>query len=361
MVRVGIVGTSWWADSMYLPALRKHPQAEIVAVCGRDYQRLQDFADRWTIPCTYTDYRYMIDEAELDAIIIASSNDSHYPITMYALDAGLHVLCDKPLAQNARDAQEMADMAKGKGVKTMVPFTYRYMPTTRYVKQLIDDGYIGKPYHLNMRYYTGYGRESGYNWRFDTDIAGAGVIADLGSHWFHIARWMYGEITGLSCYCDTLIERANRPQTNDDYTRAEDSALITVRFASGAYGSLHVTTVAWEGTKFGQTHHMEFHGSEGTLYNYVDWETVQEVKGCKAGETPVLLPVPDSIWNGARHDTVHNTYRDIFREQDNMTREFITAIAEGRECSPDFSEGARVQQLVDAAVESAKTRCWIDV
>jgi len=361
MVRVGIVGTSWWADSMYLPALKQHPQAEVAAVCGRDYERLQDFAERWSIPCTYTDYRHMIDDGEIDAVIIATINDSHYPITLYALDAGLHVLCDKPLALNARDAQEMAAIARQKGVKTMTPFTYRYMPTTRYVKQLLDEGYIGKPYHLNMRYYTGYGRESKYDWRFDADVAGSGVIGDLGSHWFHLARWFYGEITGLSCYSDTLIQRPNRPPEDFDYQRAEDTALITVRFANGAYGSLHVTTVCWEGTHFGQTHHMEFHGSQGTLYNHIDWETVQEVTGCKAGEAPHALPVPDSIWNGARQDTVHNTYRDVFRKQDNMTRAFITAIAEGRDCTPDFAEGARVQQLVDAAVESAKTRCWVDV
>src|SRR5215831_17136482 len=126
MVRVGIVGTSAWADAMYLPALKNHPQAEIAAICGRNPEKTQLFAARWDVPHFYTDYRAMIDAEELDAIVIATTNDTHHPITMAALDAGLHVLCEKPLALNAAQAREMAQKAKAVGVKTMVPFTYRY-------------------------------------------------------------------------------------------------------------------------------------------------------------------------------------------------------------------------------------------
>src|SRR5579859_7819669 len=157
MVRVGVVGTSLWADSMYLPALQNHPKGKIVAVCGRDPDRTQVFAARWNIPHFYTDFRKLLDAGGLDALIVASANDSHHPITMAALDAGLHVLCEKPLALNAIQAREMADKAKSSGRKNMVPFTYRYMPTNRYLKQLIDEGYIGRPYHLNIRYYADYG------------------------------------------------------------------------------------------------------------------------------------------------------------------------------------------------------------
>lgn len=362
MVRVGVIGTSWWADAMYLPALKQHPQAEVVAVCGRDYARAKEFAERWDIPAIYTDWRKLLDPARVDAIIVATINDSHHPITMTALERGLNVLCEKPLALTFEQAREMADSAEQHRAVNMVPFTYRYMPTTRYIKQLIDAGYIGRPYHLNMRYYAGYGRESKYDWRFDADVAGAGVIGDLGSHWLHLARWFYGEIMSLHCYLQTFTPRPNRPD-GSDYSRADDSAVLTVKFANGAYGVLQVTTLAWEGTSFGQTHHMEFHGSDGTLYNFIDWDTVQQVKGLKAGETGGAkeLPVPDSVWQGARHDTVKDTYHDIFRDQDHMTREFITACAEGKQCQPDFREGARIQQLIEAAVASAKSGCWVDV
>jgi predicted dehydrogenase len=363
MVRVGVVGTSLWADSMYLPALTRHPLAEVVAICGRNPDRARDIAARWNVPKFYADYRQMLDAGGLDALVVATTNDSHHPITMAALDAGLHVMCEKPLALNHAQAREMADRAGATDLKNMVPFTYRYMPTSRYLKQLIDEGFIGRPYHLNMRYYADYGRDPKYQWVFDSDIAGAGVIADLGPHYFHLARWFYGEITGLNCYLAILVNRADAPDGRL-YNRADDVAIVTVRFASGACGSLMVSTVDWEGTKFGQTQHMDFHGSHGTLYSTVDWDAVQAVRGVKAGETggPKDLPIPDSIWNGARRDSVHNTYRDVFRQQDNMAREFITAIAEDKPVYPDFEEGARVQQLIDACVASARAGCcWIDV
>ncbi len=362
-VRVGVVGTSLWADSMYLPALSNHPQAKVVAVCGRNPDRTGAFAARWNVPNFYTDYRAMLDAGGLDALVVATTNDSHYPITMAALDAGLHVICEKPLALNYAQAREMADRAKAAGLKNMTPFTYRYMPTSRYLKQLIDEGYIGRPYHLNMRYYADYGRDPKYQWVFDSDIAGSGVIADLGPHYFHLARWFYGEITGLSCYLNIAVKRADAPNGRA-YRRADDVAVVTVQFANGACGSLMVSTVDWEGTKFGQTQHMDFHGSDGTLYSTVDWDTLQVVRGVKAGQTggPRDLPIPDSNWNGARRDTVHNTYRDVFRQQDNMARAFITAIAENKPVYPDFNEGARVQQLIDACLASAhSSSCWVNV
>ena len=362
-VRVGIVGTSLWADSMYLPALADHPLGSIVAVCGRDPERTRAFAARWNLPRFYTDYRALLASGDLDALIVAAPNDQHYPITMAALDAGLHVLCEKPLAMNFAQARAMADRAMTAGLKTMVPFTYRYMPTNRALKQLVDDGYVGSPYHLNMRYYAEYAAEAKYQWPFDADVAGAGVVADLGPHYFHLARWFFGEIVGLSCTLDTLVWRPNAPDGHD-YTRADDTAAVTVRFACGALGSLMLSAVAYEGTRFGQTHHVELHGSDGTLSAVIDWEKQQEVRGARVGEHGGTqpLPIPDAIWAGARRDTVHNTYRDVFRRQDTMAREFISAIAEDRPVYPDFAEGARVQQLTDAAVASAQAgSCWVDV
>src|SRR5258706_3080273 len=190
-VRVGVVGTSLWADSMYLPALTRHPQAEVVAGCGRNREKAEALAARWHVPQVYTGYRALIDSHQLDALVVATTNDTHFPITIAALEAGLHVLCEKPLALNAAQTYVMVAKAKAAGVKNMVPFTYRYMPTNRFLKQLIDEGYIGRPYHLNMRYYADYGRGSQYQWVFDAGIAGSGVIADLGAHWFHLARWFY--------------------------------------------------------------------------------------------------------------------------------------------------------------------------
>jgi predicted dehydrogenase len=352
-VKIGVIGTSWWADSMYLPALTAHPDASVMAVCGRNPERTADFARQWSIPQATTEVDELLD-GDLDAVVVATGNDSHEAITLAALDRGLHVLCEKPLSLTSESAGAMATRAEEVDAITLVPFTYRYMPTNQYLKRLITDGYLGRPFHLNLRYFTGYAREPGYNWRFDTELAGSGVLGDLGSHWLDLARWLFGEITEIGAITEAFYDRPDRPD-GSTYVRSEDSAVMTVRFKSGAYGTLQTSAVCWEGTAFNQTHHVDAHGSDGTLYSLNDWETVQEVRGLPAGQpgpAPVL-PIPDNIWGNARRDRVHDTYKDVFRASGAMVGDFVEAVRDGRQCEPDFGEGARVQQLLTLALESA--------
>jgi len=353
-MRVGLIGTSWWADSMYLPALAEHPRGAITAICGRDLNRAAEVARDWSVDTVTDDALGLIESGDIDAVIIASSNQSHHPYCMAALDARIHVLCEKPIGLTTAEADELAARAAPLDLATMVPFTYRWMPTNRWFKQLIDDGYIGRPYHLAMRYYTGYARDSEYKWRFDPAVAGSGVLGDLGSHWLHLARWFFGEVVEIGAMTSTLVPRDARPD-GDHYEPAEDSAVINARFANGAYCALQVSAVCWEGTDFNQTHHFEAHGSDGTLYSVNDWSATQEVRGVRAAEPgpAALLPVPDQLWDGVRRDRVHDTYRDVFRTTESMTREWLTAASRRQPIEPDLAEGARVQRLVDAAVASA--------
>jgi predicted dehydrogenase len=235
----------------------------------------------------------------------------------------------------------------------MASFTHRYMPAVRYVHQLISEGYVGQPYHLNMRYYAGYGRESKYNWRFDADVSGAGVIANLGAHWLHLARWFFGDVNALMADSTRLVDRQPGPIIKE-YHRAEDSATVALRFANGAQGNLHLSALTVEGSPYGQQH-IEIHGSEGTIVVSMDWNQLQEVSGCRAGEKLHPLPIPDSIW------TPHNTAHNVFSEQDAMTRDFINAIVSDQPVDPDFDEGARVQDLIEAAVTSAANGTRVQV
>ena len=361
-VSVGMVGTSWWADAMHLPALDSHPQARTVAICGRNRENAQRIADTWDIPRIFTDYNDMIENAALDAIVISTPNNSHHPIAMKALQRGIHVLCEKPIAMTYAQAREMAALAEAAGIKTLVPFTYRYMPTARYLKELIDDGYLGTPYHLNMRYYTGYARAGDYIWRLDRKVAGAGVVGDLGSHFLYLAEWFYGEITALTCRLNYTVPRPALDPQGEPYELLDDSCMLTVEFANGAMGMIHCTALCYEDTPFGQTHHMEFHGADGTLYNFTDWDKTQQVKGARLGEGVIReLPIPDHIWGDARRDTVHNTYRDMFRMEDFMIRGFINGIVNDSELEPNFQDGARIQRLISAAVRSHETGRRVEI
>ena len=354
-VRIGIAGTSWWADAMYLPAIASHPLADLRCVAGGSRpDHTREFAARWAIPHAYNSVEAMLDAEPLDALLVLTPNKHHFSTAMVGIDHGLHVLCEKPLGMTAREARQLTEAAEQAGVTTMVPFTYRFMPANRYLKELLDEGWLGLPYHLNLRYYTGFGRSGAYAWRFDVGEAGSGISGDLGSHWVDMARWFFGEIEAVTAVFSHLVPRGPRPD-GAPFEVAEDTALMLLEFANGATGSLHMSSLAHEPGPFGQRHELDLHGSGGTLRAMSDWLTVQRVDGCRADETePHEMPIPDRLFGNARRDTVHNTYRDIFREQDTMTRGLITAIARGEPASPDFADGLAVQRVLEASGRSAR-------
>jgi predicted dehydrogenase len=360
-IKIGIVGTSWWTDAMYMPALTRHPNADVCAIVGRNMDHAREFAEQWRVPNVYASLEEVLASESIDAVIIASSNKHHYPMAMTAIQNGLHVLCEKPLAMSYTEAIHMAEAAERAGVKTMVSFTYRFMPTSRYLKELIGQGYIGKPYHLNMRYYADYARDGKYMWRFDLGESGSGVAGDLGTHWLYLADWFYGEIKVVTAMLGYHVSRDPRPD-GQPYKPADDSAAMMLEFENGARGVLHVSSLAYEETPFGQTHHMEFHGSGGTLYSFTDWDKTQSVSGARDGEGAIHdLPIPDHIWGSARRENVQHTYKDIFRDHDFMARGFVSAIANNTSVEPSFRDGARIQRYLEAALLSAQEGRRVEV
>jgi len=352
-VRVAVVGTSWWADSMYLPAIAEHPGVDLVAVVGRNADRAATFADKWGFDRSYTDVAHMLDEVRPAAVIVATGNEAHVEVATAALEAGAHVLCEKPLGRNADEAQSIARAAAAAGTTTLVPFTYADMPTNRHISELIADGWLGTPHHLNLRYYTDFSLDDAYAWRFDEPYCGSGIIGDIGSHFLYLARLWFGEVSSVAATTRCFVDHGPRPD-GTPIVPVNDSAVMTLNFESGAYGVVHASAVCWEGTPFGQVHEFDLHGSDGTLHSVIDWDTVQEVRGVKRGATGPAqpLPLPEHLGAGLRFDTVHNTYRDVFRTTPTMTRGWIDAIIAGKAMQPDLATGARIAELVDAAIES---------
>ena len=160
-VRFGIISTSWWADLIHLPSLKSHPQAEVAAICGRNRDRAEEMAKKYEIPLVFSDYREMIEKGKLNALVVGTPDDLHYQITMDALDASLHVICEKPLAMNAKQAREMYEKAESVGVNHMAYFCWRWLPHYRRLRKLIDEGYIGGLYQCHMRFQGGPARVEG--------------------------------------------------------------------------------------------------------------------------------------------------------------------------------------------------------
>ncbi len=360
-VNVGLVGTSWWADMMYMPQLNQHPLGKIEAVCGRNLDTAQKLAEKWKVPHVFTDYSTMIKSGKVNAVIVATPNDSHYLITMAALEAGLHVLCEKPLAMNYGQAQKMAALAEQKGVKTLTAFTWSYHPNIRYLKELIETGYIGKPYHCNMRWYASGARNNTYQWRLDTAKSGSGVLGDLGSHYIHMASWLFGGIRSVSCSQGHVGQHPSLNPDGNPYELADDSAIITLAFENGAHGTIHVTYMAYGGLPFSNLMQMEFHGSEGTVSSVIDFDKDQHVHGGREGEPLHDLPIPEHILAGANLESFGATIGDVFGKQETLARAWVTAIAEDKPLQPDLGEGAAIQRIVDAAIKSHEERRWVEV
>jgi len=339
-LRVGVIGTSWWSDLTFLPHFKRQPRAALVAVSGRNRERADKMARKYQIPQVYTDYREMIEKGGLDAVVVATPDDQHYPMVMDAAEAGLHVLCEKPVALNAQQGRQMLE--KASTIKHMVFFTGTWMPHFRYFKQLVDDGFVGSVYHCNIRYVGGYARAGEYRWRFDANRAN-GILGDLGPHMIQFARQIVGDIAAVSANLATRVGGAAFENPANDY------ALLSVKFANGAFGSIEVSAVGHTGNR-DLVQGTELYGADGTLETTMALATGGAVRGLRQGEEQIRdMPIPDAYWEGGEKPDHFNTAVAL------GTKQFVDAILDDQPLSPNLYDGLKVQQIIDAAKESHAT------
>lgn len=358
-VRVGLVSTSWWAEEMFLPSLQSHPQAEVVAICGRNRSRAEEIAARYGVPAVYTDYQRMMDQGGLDAVVVAVPDDLHYAVTMAALDAGLHVLCEKPLAADAGQAQAMAERAVAAGVKHMVLYTFRWMPQLQYVRDLIDAGYVGRLYHCEFRYLMGYARSREYMWRLDRRRAN-GLLGDIGSHAIDTARWLVGEIIAVRAQLGFFVERTGADGAPAGSAAANDCALLLAQFANGAQGVIQASGVAHL-ADHAIAQQVRLYGEAGTLEIDVPPfgpAAAAVIRGARRDEAQMqTLPAPAAYWGAADPANPFS----VFTTNSAGPRRFVDAILRDEPAAPDFFDGCRAQQIIDAALKSHETGCAVAI
>ena len=361
-VRVGMVGTSWWADLMHLPSVKSHPRAKLVAICGRNRDRRAEMAAKYEIPHAYSNYREMIDQGNLDALVIVTPEDLHYPITMAALDAGLHVMCEKPLALNARHAKAMYEAAEAAGVVHMIMFPYRWTPYSQRLRTLIGEGYIGRCFHYSFRYLGEYGRLAQYEWRFDGDRAN-GIVGDLGSHAIDLARWLVGDVSKVSAHLGVYVDRPG-PE-GGPLNPGNDAAVMLLQFENGAQGVIQLSAVAHVADR-GQQHQFVLHGEGGTLevaVCFAGTEAGMVIRGARLDSDRFeTLAVPDDLWGEVdRTDFLSSLVPSRFVTDSIGDRLFIDAILKDSPASPSFYEGWKAQEVVDAAIESHRSGTWVSL
>jgi predicted dehydrogenase len=345
---------------MYLPNLKRHPGAETVAICGRDRDRANELASKYGIACVFTDYRAIIENADLDAIIVVTPDDLHYPITMAALDARLHVLCEKPLALSAAHARAMFEKAEAAGVTHMVMFTWRWLPHVQHMKRLIEEGYVGRCFHSQFNFLGSYGCDGQYAWRFDGRRSN-GILGDLGSHMIDLARWLVGDIKCVSAQVAMHVDRPGADGQPLD--PANDSAVVALEFANGAHGIIQVSAVAHVADHT-MEQHIRLDGESGRLeldFPFAGADATRVIRGARHGETQLqTLPISDQPAQQAVFAGPLPAYfGEWFATQPVGVRLFIDAVLEERPVSPNFYDGLKVQEVIDAALESHRSGCRV--
>jgi predicted dehydrogenase len=343
-IRVGIVGTSGFAVEKHYGPLASHPAVELTALCGRNRERAEERAAQFNIPQVYTDWREMIEQSGVDAVVVVTPDDLHYPVTMTALNAGKHVFCEKTLAMNAQQAREMYETAEQKGLVHMTLFTWRWEPGVLYMKDLIAQNYLGELYHGQFHYITGFSRTSDYHWRVDARHS-HGMLADLGSHMIDLARNLCGDIARTACRTQMFVDHVS--PDGSPLEQNNDSTVCLLEFTSGAHATLQVSSVAYLGTNM-QHATVQLYGANGTLFleKTDNGVTLSGVTG--QGQPLQPLKIPEQ-------------YQNSYMESSIGERLFIDSILSGGKPVPSFYEGWKAQQVIDAALESDRSGRWVEI
>lgn len=357
-VRVGVIGTSPFAESMHLGPLASHPQAEIAAICGRNRARAEEVARRFSIPNVFTDAHDLIRSA-VDAVVIVTPDDLHYPLAMAALRENRHVFCEKALAMNQAQAREMYETAEQKRRVHMTLFTFRAHPAVQHMRALVGQGYAGRLFQGQLSYLISLGRHNQYLWRADSRHSN-GMVADLGAHLVDLARLVFGEVRAVAARTAFYIPRAL--PDGGALAQNNDSAVLLLEFASGAQATFQVSSLAHQGSSY-QNIRVEAFGSGGTLA--LEWPVAQgaSLLGAQQEGQPLApLAVPEDLWGGA--DPALDPparFEQFYRLAPVGERLFIDAILSGTQPAPSFYDGWKAQQVVDAALDAARIREWVEI
>ncbi|SNR55701.1 Gfo/Idh/MocA family protein [Halorubrum vacuolatum] len=343
------------------------PDAPTVArhtLIGRDEEALASAADRFGFANTATDWEAAIDE--VDVFYNLGPNHLHVEPSVTALEAGVPVLCEKPLAPTLDGAETMRAAAADADVPAGCAFNYRFVPAIRYARELIAAGELGEIRQVRGRYLQDWlvDPEAPWAWRMDADLAGSGALGDLGAHTVDLASFLVGDAVGdierVSGHLRTFVDE--RPVYDDagnvvehrDVT-VDDAYTAQFAYESGAMGSFEASRFA---TGHKNDHTIEVHGSDGSLR--FSLERLNELEllrdGGRGYETMLVTdeddPYVDRWWPpghvlGWEHTFVHENY------------EFLMAVAEGDEFSPSFEEAYEVQRVLEAIERSDARDEWV--
>jgi predicted dehydrogenase len=333
---------------------------EMTLLVGRSQERLAAAAEQLGWASTATDWRRAVERDDVDLVDICTPGDTHAEIAIAALEAGKHVLCEKPLANSVAEAERMADAANkahANGVRAMVGFTYRRVPAVALARRLVEQGRIGEVRHVRAQYLQDWiaDPEAPLSWRLQKEKAGSGALGDIGAHAADLAQFVVGDsISDVSGRLTTFVKERPLAAGHSGLTftasaergpvTVDDAAAFLARFRGGAVGVFEATRFAW-GRK--NALRLEVNGSRGSLA--FDFENMNYLEFYDAEEDPDTAGFHRILVTEPQHGFTHQVV------------DLVTAIAGGTDPAPSFTDGLQVQRVLAAVESSSESGRWESV
>ena len=343
-IKVGVIGVGSIAE-MHIAGYKADPRVELAAFCDINEERLKEKGERHGVTRLYTDVKDMVAKEELDAVSVCTWNAAHAPCTIAALEAGLHVLCEKPMAMNVAEAEAMRDTAKRSGKLLMIGFVRRFGNDCAVVQDFINEGYFGDLYCDKATYLRRNGCPGG--WFGDKSRSGGGPLIDLGVHVIDLVRYLMGNPKPVSVYGATFQKLGDRPgiKKGDAYQSStteekpvfdvEDMASVMIRFDNGAVLSIEASFSLNIEKDVGN---IELFGTKA---------------GCKLDpELTIFTDMNDYLANVKLAQSTALSFDGLF---DNEINHFVECIETGKPCRNPAQDGVTLMKILDGIYESART------
>lgn len=336
------------------------------AACGRNAGQVKEFAERWDCAHVETDWRQLVKRKDIDLIDICTPNNTHAEIAIAAAQAGKLVLCEKPLAMNAAEAEKMVEAVEKANVPNMVWYNYRRVPAVTLAKQLIDAGKLGRIFHYRAVFLQDWTispelPQGGAGlWRLDAGAAGSGVTGDLLAHCIDTAMWLNGPIGSLTAMTETFVKERKHSLTGKvEPVGIDDACAFLARFENGSLATFESTRYA-RGHKALYT--FEINGEHASIawdlhdlhrLSYFDHRDQGITRGWRSihvtdSDHPYMAKwwVP-GLQIGYEHTFIH------------QVADFLQGLESGQPAQPDFRNAWETQKVLDAVLQSAREAKWV--
>lgn len=360
-LRLGFVGAnvrSGWSTQSHFPALLASPDVEMTAVCTTRPETAAEAREAFGARLAFHDYREMVASPEIDAVAVIVKVPEHYGPTKAAIEAGKHVYTEWPLGRTTAEAIELADLARAKGVQTVVGLQSRVSPTLLYLKELLADGYVGELLTVNVSTFRDgtLARPSNRTWQRDASL-GANTLTIANGHVIDALRFVAGDFARVACIVSTQAREWYETDTKQMVeVTSPDNVLVSGQLVGGAVASVHVGAVPWAGTGF----RMEFYGRDGTLIvtgsvSSQRGETLR-LRGAKGSHDLQELTHPD------RYEYVPADFpRGDPYNVGQMYTLFAEAVRTGQNRAPTFDTAVELHHFLDAIQRSSDTKQEVQI